>query len=320
MARHDYLPFGEEIWAGVGLRTTTQKYATTDKVRQRFALTERDEATGLDHTWFRKYDSFAGRWTSPDPLSGTSGDPQSFNLYSYTTNDPVNMIDPSGLKPCVPGTYSAECDSSGFGGWGWGDISGGNRNFRPGLLTILLRERMFDLAWSRNNRLYSRWLESYPRRWASEFIGTPFFGYNPQDPDLETRQKEHDDKVKRIFDDQTDCFNRAGEEKERQFNERIGASTTERLKKVYKGVLPALDSLGPGALGGTAKGLARHSLSGAASGFLHGLGFGVVWKVWRNSIPLFVEWAKIDKDWIKARVACTSETSRRVSELAKRPV
>ena len=38
IARHDYLPFCEEIWAGVGLRTTAQKYATTDKVRQRFAL------------------------------------------------------------------------------------------------------------------------------------------------------------------------------------------------------------------------------------------------------------------------------------------
>jgi hypothetical protein len=53
ISRHDYLPFGEEIWAGVGLRTQTQKYASTDKVRQQFALTERDEATGLDHTWFR---------------------------------------------------------------------------------------------------------------------------------------------------------------------------------------------------------------------------------------------------------------------------
>ena len=182
IARHDYLPFGEEIWAGVGLRTTSQKYATTDKVRHRFAMTERDEATGLDHTWFRKYDSYAGRWTSPDPLSGNIGDPQSFNRYSYTANDPVNFVDPSGLMPCIPGTISAECDGTGFGGWGWGDISGGNRNFRPGLLTILVRERMFDLAWSRNNRLYSRWLESIGRRWGSEFIGNPFSGYNQDKP------------------------------------------------------------------------------------------------------------------------------------------
>jgi RHS repeat-associated protein len=100
LARHDYLPFGEEIWVGVS-RTTSQKYATTDKVRQRFALTERDEASGLDHTWFRKFDSFAGRWTSPDPYGGSMsiGNPQSLNRYSYTQNDPVNFVDPSGLDP-----------------------------------------------------------------------------------------------------------------------------------------------------------------------------------------------------------------------------
>jgi RHS repeat-associated protein len=98
-ARHDYLPFGEEIFAGVGLRTTTQKYSVTNKVRQRFAMTERDEATGLDHTWFRKYDSFAGRWTTPDPLSGSIADPRSFNRYTYAANDPVNLMDPTGLDP-----------------------------------------------------------------------------------------------------------------------------------------------------------------------------------------------------------------------------
>jgi RHS repeat-associated protein len=99
VARHDYLPFGEEIFSGVGLRTTSQKYSITDKVRQRFAMTERDEATGLDHTWFRKYDSFAGRWTTPDPLSGSVADPQRFNHYSYASNDPLNLVDPLGLDP-----------------------------------------------------------------------------------------------------------------------------------------------------------------------------------------------------------------------------
>jgi RHS repeat-associated protein len=105
IARHDYLPFGEEIWAGVGLRTTTQGYGTTDKARQRFAMLERDEATGLDHTWFRKYDSFAGRWTSPDPYNGSLvlNDPQSLNRYSYTRNDPTNFVDPTGLMDDICG-------------------------------------------------------------------------------------------------------------------------------------------------------------------------------------------------------------------------
>lgn len=84
VSRHDYLPFGEEIFAGVGTRSTSQKYSVTDRSRQKFALTERDESTGLDHTWFRKYDSFAGRWTSPDPLGGNPRDPQQFNAYNYS--------------------------------------------------------------------------------------------------------------------------------------------------------------------------------------------------------------------------------------------
>ena len=96
IARHDYLPFGEEIGAGVGMRTGTQGYNVPDSNRQKYAMLERD-GTGLDHTWWRKYESTAGRWTSPDPMSGSIGDPQSFNHYSYTRNDPVNFVDPSGL-------------------------------------------------------------------------------------------------------------------------------------------------------------------------------------------------------------------------------
>lgn len=98
LARHDYLPFGEEIPVGVGLRTTTQKYGQTDTNRRQFAQTERDDTTGLDHTWWRKYESQAGRWTSSDPLPGSISNPQSLNRYSYTQNDPVNFVDPSGLQ------------------------------------------------------------------------------------------------------------------------------------------------------------------------------------------------------------------------------
>ena len=82
VARHDYLPFGEEIWSGTGLRTTVQGYGAPDKSRTRYGLTERDDTTGLDHTWFRKYEQYSGRWTSPDPYRGsmTTANPQSFKL------------------------------------------------------------------------------------------------------------------------------------------------------------------------------------------------------------------------------------------------
>ena len=106
LGRVDYTAYGEEIQAGVGLRTATQGFDNSTDLRQKYGLTERDSATGLDHTWFRKNEGRAGRWTSPDPYNGSIslGNPQSFNRYSYVQNDPVNFIDPSGLDPSSPGT------------------------------------------------------------------------------------------------------------------------------------------------------------------------------------------------------------------------
>jgi RHS repeat-associated protein len=123
-SRHDYLPFGEEIGAGVGLRTTTQKYSQSDNARARFASMDRDDVTGLDHTLFRKYESRSGRWTSPDPLKGGLSDPQSFNQYSYVTSDPVNLTDPEGLAPCAPGDPSIHCNwgTVSWGFWGQGNL------------------------------------------------------------------------------------------------------------------------------------------------------------------------------------------------------
>jgi RHS repeat-associated protein len=110
ISRHDYQPFGEEILSGVGQRTTAQGYDQADGVKQKYAGMERDEATGMAHTLWRKYDSSSGRWTSPDPYTAsmTTADPQSFNRYTYVNNDPVNLVDPSGLSP---DRYSAEYGS-----------------------------------------------------------------------------------------------------------------------------------------------------------------------------------------------------------------
>lgn len=106
-ARMDYTAFGEEINSGIGQRTTTQGYAASNTLDQKYALTERDKATGLDHTWFRKLENQAGRWTSPDPYNGSInlGSPQSFNRYSYVENQPTNFVDPSGLVLVICRTY-----------------------------------------------------------------------------------------------------------------------------------------------------------------------------------------------------------------------
>jgi RHS repeat-associated protein len=97
-ARHDYTPFGGEMPV-IGTRTVAQGYNQTDRTRTGFALTERDDATSLRHTTWRKLATGAGRWTSPDPYLGSmnTADPQSFNRYAYVQNDPVNLVDPTGL-------------------------------------------------------------------------------------------------------------------------------------------------------------------------------------------------------------------------------
>ncbi len=98
-SRTDHQAFGEEIGTGIGLRTPQQGYGISSSARQGYGLTEKDEATGLNHTWFRKKESQAGRWTSPDPYKGSMSltDPRSFNRYSYVGNQPTNHVDPSGL-------------------------------------------------------------------------------------------------------------------------------------------------------------------------------------------------------------------------------
>src|SRR5437762_9986585 len=55
--RHDYLPFGEELFAGTGGRTSQQGYGIGDSVRQKFTQQERDNETGLDYYRARYYGS-----------------------------------------------------------------------------------------------------------------------------------------------------------------------------------------------------------------------------------------------------------------------
>ncbi len=53
-----------------------------------------DPATGLVRFGARDYDAATGRWTAKDPTGFTGGDA---NLYRYVGNDPVNLVDPTGL-------------------------------------------------------------------------------------------------------------------------------------------------------------------------------------------------------------------------------
>lgn len=97
-ARHDYGPFGEEVGAGIGGRTTGQGYSQVDNVRQKFTGQERDNETGLDYFRARYYSNSQGRFTSVDPENAGAepDDPQSWNGYAYARNSPLVYGDPSG--------------------------------------------------------------------------------------------------------------------------------------------------------------------------------------------------------------------------------
>ncbi|MEU4126175.1 polymorphic toxin-type HINT domain-containing protein [Streptomyces virginiae] len=57
----------------------------------------KEQATGLTLLGAREYDPTTGRFISPDPIIDP-GDPQQWNAYAYSNNDPVNKSDATGLK------------------------------------------------------------------------------------------------------------------------------------------------------------------------------------------------------------------------------
>ncbi len=60
----------------------------------RFAGQYFDEETGLHDNWHRYYDPNSGRYFRHDPLGMAGG----INIYSFVKNNPINRIDPNGLK------------------------------------------------------------------------------------------------------------------------------------------------------------------------------------------------------------------------------
>ncbi len=118
ISRHDYLPFGEELLAGTGNRTAAHGYRNNDGVRQQFTQYERDAETGLDYAQARYYSNSQGRFTSPDPynilfemkkgkdqqeqaemLHVYLMQPQNWDRYAYSLNNPLKHTDPDGRRP-----------------------------------------------------------------------------------------------------------------------------------------------------------------------------------------------------------------------------
>ena len=96
---HD--PYGERRkpdWTG---RLTAEEIeallgAQGERVSRGFTGHEHLDRTGLIHMNGRMYDPRLGRFLSPDPIVGDPTSSQSWNLYSYTRNNPLSYVDPTG--------------------------------------------------------------------------------------------------------------------------------------------------------------------------------------------------------------------------------
>ncbi|WNZ10883.1 polymorphic toxin-type HINT domain-containing protein [Streptomyces sp. 11x1] len=88
--RRRYTPFGDE-------RSGTLPTGTDNG----FLGKTEDTSTGLSLLGARAYDPNLGRFLSPDPLSSPYK-PQNLSSYSYSYNNPVNLMDPTGLENCYP--------------------------------------------------------------------------------------------------------------------------------------------------------------------------------------------------------------------------
>jgi RHS repeat-associated protein len=85
----DYYPYGGE-----------RAYTNSCAQNYKFTGQERDPESNLDNFIARYFSSMAGRFVSPDPMGMSVADasnPQSWNQYTYVTNNPESLVDPTGL-------------------------------------------------------------------------------------------------------------------------------------------------------------------------------------------------------------------------------
>jgi RHS repeat-associated protein len=113
----DYLPFGEQIASGTDGRAGCYS-STATPLTQKFTGKERDQETNNDFFQARYMSAFQMRFTSSDPLGNfvaNAADPQSWNMYAYARNNPLTLVDPTGLDYCDYGQGYTDADPA-FGG------------------------------------------------------------------------------------------------------------------------------------------------------------------------------------------------------------
>ncbi len=120
VARHDYLPYGEEIPDGTAGRSG--KFGYSSNVRQGFTGQELDGATAtmssgtaeLEYFNARHMSAALGSFTQPDPMQAGADflNPQSWNGYAYVLGNPISNADPSGACTVVFGGVTQSRDPS----------------------------------------------------------------------------------------------------------------------------------------------------------------------------------------------------------------
>jgi RHS repeat-associated protein len=130
LSKGTFAPFGRQIGSQ---QNHAKKASSADEIS--FTGEVHDSESGLDSYKYRSYNPALGRWMSPDPSGlhfARLDNPQTFNLYSYVTNDPLKYVDVHGLKVCSDDdddddgcTNPDDDDDDGGGGTGGGSGSSG---------------------------------------------------------------------------------------------------------------------------------------------------------------------------------------------------
>jgi RHS repeat-associated protein len=91
LSYEEYHPYGTTSYQA------KSSVAEVSLKRYRYTGKERDEETGLYYHGARYYAAWLGRWASCDPIGIAGG----INVFVYTSNSPINRIDPNGMEDCT---------------------------------------------------------------------------------------------------------------------------------------------------------------------------------------------------------------------------
>jgi RHS repeat-associated protein len=86
LGRQDYAPFGKAL------------FPIPAMPKEGFVGNEQDAETDQGNFHARMFEARAGRFTRPDPIQDGVVEPQRWNRYAYALNQPVSVVDPTGLR------------------------------------------------------------------------------------------------------------------------------------------------------------------------------------------------------------------------------